>query len=125
VAVVQAHLGAEGAFGDVGWDVWLDGGDALADAGGVLVVPSGLDEQPAGVPGAGLGDVAAVALLAGGVLAGVRPRNLISSRAVAKRRKSPSSASSPSAVSVVMPRKQHSQRTGSLHGSRAAISSSW
>src|SRR5439155_23992623 len=68
VAVVQAHLGAEGAGGDVGRDVRVHGSDALADARRVLVVPGGLDQQPAGVARAGLGDVAAVALLAGGVL---------------------------------------------------------
>ena len=107
-----------GALGDVGRDVRLDGGDALADAGGVLVVPGGLDQQPAGVPVAGLGDVAAVALVAGGVLAGGQAEEAHQLARVAKRRKSPISASSPSAVSVVMPRKQHSQRTGSLHGSR-------
>jgi hypothetical protein len=38
---------------------------------------------------------------------GTRPRKLISSRAAPKPRKSPISASSPSAVSVAMPRKQH------------------
>src|SRR5207244_1848583 len=38
VAVVQAHLGAEGAGGDVGRDVRGHGGDALADARRVLVV---------------------------------------------------------------------------------------
>jgi NAD(P)-dependent dehydrogenase (short-subunit alcohol dehydrogenase family) len=37
-----------------GRDVRLDGGDALADAWGVLVVPGGLDEQPAGVTRAAL-----------------------------------------------------------------------
>src|SRR4029079_15962907 len=70
VAMVQADLGAEGALGYVGRDVRLDGGDALADAGRVLVVPGGLDQQPAGVPRAGLGDVSTVALVTGGVLAG-------------------------------------------------------
>jgi hypothetical protein len=52
VAVVQADLRAVGASGDVGRDVRGDRGDALADPRRVLVVPGGLDEQPAGV-GAG------------------------------------------------------------------------
>ena len=42
---------------------------ALAAARGVVVVPGGLDQQAAGVPVAGLGDVTAVSLIAGGVLA--------------------------------------------------------
>jgi hypothetical protein len=62
VAVVQAQLGAPGAGGDLR-------GHVVSGGGPVLVVPGGLDEQAAGVPVAGAGDVAAVALVAGGVLA--------------------------------------------------------
>src|SRR3954463_4943512 len=54
VAVVQAQLGAPGAGGDFGRHVGL----AARAAGSVAVVPGGLDEQPAGVLVAGVGDVA-------------------------------------------------------------------
>jgi len=66
VAVVQAHLGLPGAVVGLG----AFGGDAWA----VAVVPGGLDEESAGVVVAGLGDVAAVALVAAGVLAGDDPQ---------------------------------------------------
>src|SRR5579863_8747767 len=47
---------------------------AVGSAGPVPVGPGGLDQQPAGVMVAGLGDVPAVALLAGGVLGGDDPQ---------------------------------------------------
>jgi hypothetical protein len=62
VAVVQADLGLPGAL--VGLRA---GGGASWD---VAVVPGGLDQQPACVAVAGLGDVAAMLLIAAGVLAG-------------------------------------------------------
>lgn len=40
----------------------------------MLIVPGGLDHQPPGVAVAGLGDVAAVPLVAGGVLARHEPQ---------------------------------------------------
>lgn len=67
-AGVQAPLGAPGA-GDHAWVlVVLAALELEADGGAVAVVLGGLDEQPAGMSGAGLGDVALAAALAGGVL---------------------------------------------------------
>ena len=51
----------------------------------------------------------------------VSPRKLISSLAEPKRRKSPISASTASAVRMPIPRKLHSHATGSRHGSLVAI----
>jgi hypothetical protein len=58
---VQADLGLPRPIG------WLR--SLLGAAGSVAVVPGGLDEQPAGVAVPGLGDVAAVLLVTGGVFA--------------------------------------------------------
>src|SRR5207244_11663028 len=69
VTAVEAHLCGPRAREDLRRDVRLELGDPLRDARRVLVVPGGLDEQPAGVCVAGFRDVPAVALLAGGVLA--------------------------------------------------------
>jgi hypothetical protein len=62
VAGVQADLGLPGARVAVG--------SAVGAAWAVLAGPGGLHEQPPGVVVAGLGDVPAVALGAGGVLRG-------------------------------------------------------
>ena len=62
VAVMQAHLCLPGAGGGLG--------SFDRSSGCVAVVPGGLDQQPAGVAVAGFGDVAAMLLLAAGVLAG-------------------------------------------------------
>src|SRR6185437_3934757 len=56
VAAVQADLSMPGA--------WVGGRVTAGSAGWVLVGPGGLDQQSAGVMVAGLGDVAAVALIA-------------------------------------------------------------
>jgi len=71
--MVQPDLCLPGTGGDLGWDVLAVGGDPLGEAGGVLIVPSGLDQQAPGVAVAGLGDVAAVLLIAGGVLTRSKP----------------------------------------------------
>ncbi len=74
------------------------------------VVPGGLDQEAAGVAVAGLGHVPARRSVAGGVLGDGQAEEAHQLAGRPKRRKSPISASSPSAVSVEMPRKQHSQR---------------
>jgi len=48
-------------------------GDPLGEAGRVLVVPGGLNQQAPGVAITGLGDVAAVLLISGGVLTRSKP----------------------------------------------------
>ena len=72
VAAVQPDLRLPGALVGLG--------SAFADAGWVVLGPCRLDEQPPGVVIAGLGDVPAVALLAGGVLRGDDPEHAHSSR---------------------------------------------
>src|SRR5487761_2069622 len=66
VAAVQPNLGFPGARVGLG--------SAVGSAGLVSVRPRGLDQQPAGVLVAGLGDVPAMALGAGGVFAGHDPQ---------------------------------------------------
>ena len=65
-AVVQTGLGLPGAIGRL-WS-------AVGATRMVAIVPGCLDQQPAGVAVAGLGDVPAVLLVSGGVLAGSVPR---------------------------------------------------
>ena len=65
VAVVQADLCLPSSLVALG--------AAVAQPGRVAVGPGGFDQEPAGVPVAGSGDVSAVALLARGVLAGNDP----------------------------------------------------
>ena len=79
-------------------------------------MPGCLDQEPAGVPGAGLGERSLAALLAGRVLR--RDQSDISHDlpGVCERSKSSISAHSPAAVSVSMPRKQRNQPTCSAHG---------
>ena len=93
VAVVQADLGVPGAR--------RTGSRAAGSGrrGAVAVVPGGLDQQPAGVAVAGLGDVAAVLLIAGGVLARRDPqpgRQFARVREAARSRRSLRSAPAPS-----------------------------
>ena len=66
--VVQAALGLPGDLDDVGWLSVLAAAERLSLRGRAAVVPGGLDQQPAGVPRAGLGDRALPALLTAGVL---------------------------------------------------------
>ena len=68
--VVQAPLRLPGQRDDLGLAVALAAREAAGDARCAAVVPGGLDQQPAGVLAAGLGDRAAPAALAGGVLGG-------------------------------------------------------
>ena len=82
---------------------------ALAGPG--QVVPGGLDQQPAGVAGAGLGDRALAAALAGLVEGGHQAEPGGQLRGPRKRPKSPISRQSTNAVSVSMPRKQRSRAT--------------
>ncbi len=60
VAVIEPDLGLPGSRG------WF--GPASRAPGGVAVVPGRFDQQPAGVPVSGLGDMPAVLLVTGGVL---------------------------------------------------------
>ena len=70
---VQSLLGAPGDRDRLGGLAVLAVGERLADAWARAVVPGGLDQQPAGVPGAGLGDRPEPALLPGRVLAWDQP----------------------------------------------------
>ena len=90
------------------WPAWRRA-SVVADARRVAVVVGGLDQQPAGVRRAGLGDRALAALAVGGVLAWARSRGSPpagwageSARSRRPRRHSPA------AESVSMPRKQRS-----------------
>ena len=71
---MQADLRVPGARGDVQGDVLGDLADACRSAWWVLVVPGGLDQQPAGVAVAGLGEMSVVLALTGGVSLTVSPR---------------------------------------------------
>src|SRR6266508_1286783 len=73
VAIVEADLRLPGARERLGRDEPLVRPDAGGEARRVLVVPGRLDEQAAGVAVAGLGERAAGAPLAGGVLADGEP----------------------------------------------------
>ena len=124
VAVVQAELGLPGARPDLRRNVR---GSAWRPRGltrPVLVVPGGLDQQPAGVAVAGLRYVPSMLLPAGEVLARCQPELAHQLPGEAKRRKSPISASNPSAVRVAIPRKEHSHLNGSTQGSVLATRSS-
>ena len=88
----------------------------------MAVVPSGLDQQPAGVPVPGERDVPAVLLITGGVLRRVIPSHAASSRGCENRAKSPISAINPSAVMVAIPRKRVRICTWAPHRSLPAIS---
>src|SRR5215216_6122748 len=65
---MEPDLGLPGARGDGRRQVVFERFGALGAARRVLVVPGRFDEQPAGVAVAGLGDVAAVLLVARRVL---------------------------------------------------------
>jgi hypothetical protein len=65
---VQSSLGLPGDLDDRGGLSVLAALQRLAFGGRAALVPGGLDQQPAGVPGAGLGDRALAALVAAGVL---------------------------------------------------------
>ena len=72
-AGVQPALRAPGDVDDLGCLPALAALERLTDDGAAAVVVGGLDQQPAGVGGAGLGDRPEPALSAGGVLAGNDP----------------------------------------------------
>ena len=94
-----------------------------AEPGWAAVVPGRLDQQPAGVPRAGLGDVALAAALAGAVLARHQPEVACTAAWDARTAaKSPTSTASPTAESVSIPRRQRSRATSWAHG-ELAISS--
>ena len=86
-------------------------GSALADARPRAIVPAGLDQQPAGVPGSGLRDRPEPALLPGRRLRGNHADVAHQPLGVANRSKSPISAHSPTAESVSMPRRHLSRAT--------------
>ena len=67
-AGVQSSLRAPSDVDDLGGLIALAALERLPDAGLSLIVVSRLDQQPTGVGGAGLGDRALAAVLAGGVL---------------------------------------------------------
>ena len=72
-AGVQPALGAPGGVDGAGALPALAALEGHPDRGVVAVVVGGLDEQPAGVGGAGLGDGALAALVARGALGGHQP----------------------------------------------------
>jgi hypothetical protein len=67
-AGVEPTLRAPGDVDDLGWMAALAALERLADHGAAAVVVGGLDRQPSGVGGAGLGDRPEPPLRAGGVL---------------------------------------------------------
>ena len=114
VAMMQPNLGLPGAR------VTLRSA-RLRPAGRVLVGPGGLDQQPAGVAVAGLGDVPAVLLITGGVLAwGDAQAAHQLARGGRTGAKSPISAISPSAVRVEIRAKAASQRHRAAPVARSA-----
>src|SRR3954469_7151001 len=66
--VVQAPLGLPGKRDDLGFAVGLAAGETARDPGRSTVMPGRLDQEPAGVLAAGLGDRTAALALAGGML---------------------------------------------------------
>ena len=79
----------------------------------MAVVPGGLDQQAAGMTVAGLGDRTAPLGVGGRELGGDEAEEGIRPRAESKRMMSCSSATSPMAVRVSIPRKQRSAPTAS------------
>jgi hypothetical protein len=75
------------------------------------VVPRRFDQQPAGVPSSGLGDVPLAAGLAGAVPRGHPPEVTHQLTGPLKRAKSPISTASPMAESVSIPRRHRSRAT--------------
>ena len=69
-ALVETPLRTPGDFDHARVLAALPHADLVGDARGTPVVPGRLDEQTAGMLGAGLGDRTLAALVAGGVLAG-------------------------------------------------------
>src|SRR5450631_509451 len=65
---VQSSLGLPGDPDDRGWLPVLAALECLALGGRAAIMPGALDQQPAGVARAGLGDRALAAFLAAGVL---------------------------------------------------------
>ena len=105
-----------------GWPLWRRL-SACALGRASAVVPGRFDQQSAAVPGAGLGDRALAACCRWSCSDGTSPRKLISCAARAKRAKSPTSAHSPTALSVSMPRRQRNRATVSAHGEPGTSSS--
>lgn len=73
-AGVQAPLRFPGDLTDARILALLAAGELETDGGGVPVVVRGLDQEPAGMSRAGLGDPALPALVVRGPLAGDDPR---------------------------------------------------
>ena len=110
-ALVEALLAAPGALEHERRLVRVGGARARSRpaAAGVRARPT---RRAAGARGvADLGDRALPAPLAGGCSDGTSPTKAMNSSALAKRLKSPISATSPSAVRVSTPRKQRSRAT--------------
>jgi hypothetical protein len=123
-ALVEALLAAPGALDDDGVLAALAAGELVADRRPAARVPGRLDQQSADVAVADLGDRPLPALVAGGVLRGDKSDEAINSSALLKRSKSPISATSASAVSVSIPRRQRKDATSRRHGSSSAVSRS-
>jgi hypothetical protein len=127
---VHALLAAPGDLDDARVLAILAARKALADSRPVTVFRQRLDEQPAGVGRARLGDRALAALAPEECSDGTIPRKLQSCFGFAKRAKSETSAQRPAAVSVSTPRKQRRRaivRACGLSGTSRSSSatSSW
>jgi hypothetical protein len=107
-ALVKAPLGAPGDLDQARVLALLATGERLADARLVAVVVGGLDQQPTGVAGAGLGDRPLRRFSSEVRSEGTIPRKPASRLGRLKRPKSPTSAARPAAESVSMPLKQRS-----------------
>jgi hypothetical protein len=108
---VQATLAAPHDLHDTRVLACLASSDALAYRRAMVVVVSGLDQQPAGVRRPGLGGLPLVRFSSEAYSLGTIPKNPESSAGFAKRVRSSTSARSPAAVSVSIPRKHRSRAT--------------
>lgn len=113
-AVVEASV-AQVAAGSGGWGGEVPAvADRLARHVAVLMMPGGLDQQPAGMTVAGLGDRAERARLARGVLRGDQA-NEGADRVTGEPALSPISTARANPVNVEIPRRQPSLRTTSVY----------
>lgn len=108
-ACVQSALGAPGDRDYARVLAVPAARERLADVRLMAVVVSGLDEQPAGMGGAGLGDRSQRRLVSEVRSDGTIPRKPDSRLGRGKRPKRPTSAHSPAAERVSMPRKRRSR----------------
>jgi hypothetical protein len=119
-AGVESSLRAPGDVDDLGCLSALAALERFTDRRAATVVVGSLDQQPAGVGGAGLGDRPEPALRAGRVLARDDPEVGGELVGMIEAAHSPISEHSPSADSVSIPRRHRSRATVCAHGALSA-----